>query len=176
MNRRLAGERKVINQVEIREISRPLGVARIAREIRRQESNSDFNGYTVNYSVSSLQEFLRSADGPKWVLSVVPLRMVKCPQMCLPVEDLLDTAESVAQRRLLTRQVRHMARAIRLGRSLPGIFLTRSQSRRGEHWILEGYRRVFAHRVAGARTILVYHPVDLFGDARKSGDSSAQTH
>ena len=174
MGRRPTRERKVINQIEIREMSRPLGVARIAREIRRQESNSDFNGFTVNYSVSSLQEFLRSADGPKWVLSVVPLRMVKCLQTRLPVEDFLDTAESVAQRRLLTRQVRQMALEVRLGRSLPGIFLTRSQSRRDEHWILEGYRRVFAHRVAGARTILVYRPVDLFGDPRKSGDPSAQ--
>lgn len=49
--------RKATNQPGIQRLSRPVGVARMAREIRRQERGSDFNGYTVNYSVASLREF-----------------------------------------------------------------------------------------------------------------------
>jgi hypothetical protein len=176
MGKRPAKKSELMRQPEIRRISRPLGVARIAREIRRQERGSDFNGYTVNYSVASLREFFREVGGPKWVLSMVPLNLIKCAQTRMAVKDLLDTADSVSDRRRLSKQVRQMAREIRLERSLPGIFLTRSPNRRGEHWILEGYRRVLAHRIAGATTILAYHPVDLFGDTSTSRASGAQAH
>lgn len=169
MGKGLARETGHIREPGIRRISRPLGVARMAREIRRQERNSDFNGYTVNYSVASLREFFREVGGSEWALSMVPLSMIKCYQTRMTVKDLLDTADSISDRRRLSKQVRQMARDIRGGTAFPGIFLTRDRGREGGHWIIEGYRRVLAHRIARASTILVYHPIDLFSSAEKKG-------
>jgi predicted nucleotidyltransferase len=64
----------------------------------------------VNYSVASLREFFREVGGPKWVLSRVPLSMIKCDQTHMTVKDLLDTADSVSDRRRLSKQARQMAR------------------------------------------------------------------
>lgn len=165
----MVARRDTTSQPGIQRISRPLGVARIAREIRRQERSSDFNGYTVNYSVASLREFFREVGGPSWVLSLVPLSMIKCPQTRCSVKELLDTADCVSDRRRLSKQVRHMAREVRAGVVMPGIFLTRDKRYEGEHWIIEGYRRMLAHRIARASTILAYHPVDLFCIAEELG-------
>ena len=168
--------RKVARQPDIQRISRPLGVARIAREIRRQERSSDFNGYTVNYSVASLREFFREVGGPRWVLSLVPLSKIRCPQTRSSIKKLLDTADCVSDRRRLSKQVRQMAREVRTGVVMPGIFLTRHKRFEGEHWIIEGYRRVLAYRMARASAIPTYHPIDLFSTADKSGARSAQVH
>jgi len=170
----MKGRRKATNQPRIQRISRPLGVAWMAREIRRQERRSDFNGYTVNYSVASLRDFFREVGGPKWVLSRVPLSLIRCDQRRMTIKDLLDTADSISDRRRLSKQVRQMAREIRAGVIMPGIFLTRHSRRKGEHWIIEGYRRVLAHRIARASTILPYHPVNLFSLAEKRGTKGAQ--
>ena len=161
------------NGCEIRRMTRPLGVARIASEIRRQERRSDFNGYTVNYPVASLRDFLREVDGPKWVLSMVPLNMIKSAQTSMRVKDLLDTADSVSDRRRLRKRVRQMAQGIRLGVIVPGIFLVRDPSQAGSHWILDGHRRLLAHRIARASSIPVYHPVDLFGPLEKGKSQNA---
>lgn len=163
----MKGRRKATNQPGLRRLSRPLGVARMAREIRRQERSSDFNGYTVNYSVASLRDFFREVGGPKWVLRLVPLSMIKCAQTTWSIKELLDTADCESDRRRLSKQVRRMAREMRSGVVMPGIFLTRHPKRRGEHWILEGYRRVLAHRVARAPVIPTYHPIDLFNPSEK---------
>ncbi len=168
--------RKATNQPGIQRLSRPLGVARMASEIRRQERGSDFNGYTVNYSVASLRDFFREAGGPQWVLSRVPLNMIKCGQTRLTVKELLDTADSTSDRRRLSKQVRQMARDIRAGVATPGIFLTRSDRREGEHWIIEGYRRVLAHRIARATAILVYHPINLYSASEICRARNAQAH
>ncbi len=166
----------VQNSSEIRRMTQPLGVARIAREIRRQERKSDFNGYTVNYAVASLRDFLREVDGAKWVLSMVPLKMIKCAQTSMHVKDLLDTADSVSDRRRLSKQVRQMAQGIRLGTIVPGIFLLRDPGQAGSHWILDGHRRLLAHRIARVSSIPVYHPVDLFGPLEKGKSQDAQAH
>lgn len=168
--------RKATSQPGIKRLSRPLGVARMAREIRRQERSSDFNGYTVNYSVASLREFFREVGGPRWVLSLVPLSMIKCPQTRCSVKELLDTADCVSDRRRLSKQVRHMAREVRAGVVMPGIFLTRHDRFEGEHWIIEGYRRVLAYRIARASAIPTYHPIDLFNPVDASGARIAQAH
>jgi hypothetical protein len=151
-------------------------VARIAREIRRQERSSDFNGYTVNYSVASLREFFREVGGSRWVLSLVPLGMIRCPQTRCSIEELLDTADCVSDRRRLSKQVRQMAREVRAGVVMPGIFLTRHGRLAGEHWIIEGYRRVLASRIARASAIPTYHPIELFSAADKSEARHAQAH
>jgi len=166
---------KATSQLQVQRISRSLSVARMAREIRRQERKSDFNGYTVNYSVASLRDFFQEVGGSKWVLSRVPLSMIKCPQTRMTAKDLLDTADSVSDRRRLSKQVRQMAREIRAGVVMPGIFLTRSDRRQGEHWIIEGYRRMLAHRIARAFTILAYHPIDLFNTTENCGVRSGKT-
>ncbi len=152
---------------EIRRMTRPLGVARIASEIRRQERKSDFNGYTVNYSVASLRDFLREVHGAKWVLSMVPLKMIRCAQTSMGVKDLLDTADCVSDRRRLSKQVRQMAQRIRLGTIVPGIFLLRDPGRASRHWILDGHRRLLAHRIARVSSVPVYHPVDIFSPLEK---------
>ena len=162
------------SQSEVQRISRPLGVARIAREIRRQERNSDFNGYTVNYSVASLREMFLEIGGPKWLLSVVPLSMIKCAQTRYSIKELLDTADCVSDRRRLSKQVRQMAREIRAGVVMPGIFLARRERFEGEHRIIEGYRRVLAYRIARVSAIPAYHPINLFSPADRSGARSAQ--
>ena len=159
---------------EIRRMTRPLGVARIAGEIRRQERKSDFNGYTVNYSVASLQDFLQEVDGAKWVLSMVPLKMINCAQASMRMKDMLDTADSVSDRLRLSQQVRQMAQEIRLGTIVPGIFLLRDPGQAGSHWILDGHRRLLAHRVARVSSIPVYHPVDLFGPLEKGKSQNAE--
>jgi hypothetical protein len=168
--------REASSQLGLKSISRPLGVARMAKEIRRQERSSDFIGYTVNYSVPSLREFFRDVGGAKWVLSRLPLSMIKCAQTRMTVRDLLDTADSISNRRRLSKQVRQLAREIRAGVVVPGIFLTRSDQRRGEHWIIEGYRRVLAHRIARASTILAYHPIDLFCTPEKREPRGGHAH
>jgi hypothetical protein len=168
--------RKATNQPGLRRLSRPLGVARVAREIRRQERSSDFNGYTVNYSAASLRDFFREVGGPEWVLSRVPLGMIRCPQTRMAVNDLLDLADPISYRPRLSKQVRQIARDIRTGVVMPGIFLTRHSRFKGEHWIIEGYRRMLAHRIAQASTILVYHPIDLFCTAEVRGARRAQAH
>jgi hypothetical protein len=172
----MKGRRKATNQPGMQRLSRPLGVARMAREIRRQERSSDFNGYTVNYSVASLREFFREVGGPKWVLSRVPLSMIKCDQTHMTVKDLLDTADSVSDRRRLSKQARQMVREIRAGVVMPEIFLTRRDRNEGEHWIIEGYRRMLAHRIARTSTILAYHPIDLFSTAGRRRAQGAQVH
>lgn len=168
--------RRATNQPGMQRLSRPLGVARMAREIRRQERSSDFNGYTVNYSVASLREFFREVGGLKWVLSRLPLSIIKCDQTRMTVKDLLDTADSISDRRRLSKQVRQMAREIRAGVVMPGIFLARHDRYEGKHWIIEGYRRMLAHRIARASTILAYHPIDLFSTAEKRRAQGAQVH
>jgi hypothetical protein len=168
--------RKATNQPGKQRLSRPLGVARMAREIRRQERGSDFNGYTVNYSVASLRDFFREVGGPKWLLSRVPLSMIMCPQTRMSVKGVLDLADPISSRPQLSKQVRQMAREIRAGVVTPGIFLTWSDRRKGEHWIIEGYRRVLAHRIARASTILVYHPIDLFSASENCRARNAQAH
>ncbi len=112
---------------------------------------------------------IREVGGPKWVLSRVPLSLIKCDQTRMTVKDLLDTADSISDRRRLSKQLRQMAREIRSGVIMPGIFLTRHSRRKGEHCIIEGYRRMLAHRIARASTILVYHPVNLFSVAEERG-------
>ena len=170
----MKARRKATSQSGIKKMSRPLGVARMAREIRRQERSSDFNGYTVNYSVASLRDCFREVGGPKWLLSRVPLSMIMCPQTRMSVKELLDLADPISSRPQLSKQVRQMAREIRAGVVTPGIFLTRSDRREGEHWIIEGYRRVLAHRNARASTILVYHPIGLFSTPENRGARNAQ--
>jgi hypothetical protein len=155
-------------------MTRPLGVARIAGEIRQQERKSDFNGYTVNYSVASLRDFLREVHGAKWMLSMVPLKMIRCAQTSTRVKNLLDTAESVSDRRRLSKQVKQMAQMIRLGTIVPGIFLSRDLGQANSHWILDGHRRLLAHRIARISSIPVYHPVDLFGPLEKGKSQNAE--
>jgi len=166
---KMKAKRKATSQPGIQRVSRPLGAARMAREIRRQERSSDFNGYTVNYSVASLRDLFREVGGPKWLLSKVPLSMIRCPQTRMTVKELLDLADPISYRPRLSKQVRQMAREIRAGVVMPGIFLTRDKRYEGEHWIIEGYRRMLAHRIARASTILAYHPVDLFCIAEEHG-------
>ena len=170
----MKARRKAASLSGLQRISRPLGVVPMAREIRRQERSSDFNGYTVNYSVASLRDFFREVGGSEWALSKVRLSTIKCYQTRMTVKDLLDTADSISDRRRLSKQVSQMAREIRAGVVMAGIFLTRHSRREGEHWIIEGYRRILAHRIARASTILAYHPIDLFGTAEKPGAQVAQ--
>lgn len=172
----MKARRKATSLSGVQKMSRPLGVARMAREIRRQERSSDFNGYTVNYSVASLQDFFREVGGRKWLLSRVPLSMIMCPQTRMSVKELLDLADPISSRPQLSKQVRQMAREIRAGVVMPGIFLARHDRFEGEHWIIEGYRRVLAHRIARASTILVYHPIDLFSTPENRGARNAQAH
>jgi hypothetical protein len=69
-----------------------------------------------------------------------------------------------------------MAREVRGGVVMPGIFLTRHDRFEGEHWIIEGYRRVLAYRIARASAIPTYHPIDLFNPVDASGARIAQAH
>lgn len=154
--------RKLTHQVEIQIIGRPLGVTRIAKELRRQERNSDFTGYTENFTFLDLQHFLRSVGGPQWELSIVPISLIKCWHASAPVKEICCGVKSDEERFLLDRQIQQLVEKIREGRTLPGIFLTKSQNRRNTHWILDGHRRLLAHRLAKAPTILVYHPFGMF--------------
>lgn len=146
----------------IRRIGGPLGLTKIAREIRRQERTSDFTGYTENYSFSSLKDFFLSVGGPRWQLSLVPIVLIKCWHTSAPLKEILRIVRSEERGTLHEKQIRKMAGSIRRGQSLPGIFLVKSEQRGDRHWILAGYRRILAHRLAKATTIPVYHPCDLF--------------
>lgn len=146
----------------IRRIGGPLGLTKIAKEIRRQERTSDFTGYTENYSFSSLKDFLLSVGGPCWQLSIVSILFIKCWHTSAPLKEILRVVRSEEGGTLHERQIRKMAGSIRRGQSLPGIFLVKSEQRGDRHWILAGYRRLLAHRLAKVATIPVYHPCGLF--------------
>jgi len=149
--------RKPAAELEIQIVGRPLGVTRIA-----QERTSDFTGYTENLTFADLQDFLRSVGGPRWELSIVPISKIKCWNTSAPLEEILCTAESSEERSHLRQQVKRLATRVRQGIELPGIFLVRSQNRSNTHWILDGHRRLLAHRAAKASTIPVYHPLGMF--------------
>lgn len=161
-SRRSSG-RKRVRQPQIQRIGRAMGAAGIARELRRQERGSDFTGYTTNFTLRSLVDFLRLVGGSKWELSLVPVSWIECWHTAAPLKEIYCGAWSGEERVLLEKRVRGLADRIRKGRTLPGIFLTRSQHDRSTHWIRDGHRRLLAHRVAKASAILTYHPVGIFG-------------
>lgn len=156
------------HHANIRRIGRPLGLTRAAREIRRQERTSDFTGYTENYSFSSLMAFLLSVGGPCWQLSIVPIQFIKCWHTSAPLKEVLRIVRSEERGAHHEKQIRKMAGSLRRGRALPGIFLVKREQRGVRHWILAGYRRLLAHRLAKATTIPVYHPCGLFEDKNTS--------
>ena len=161
-------DRKPAHRLAIRRIGRPLGVKRIARELRRQERTSDFTGYTENFTLQDLQDFLRLVGGTRWELSAVPISCIKCWQTSAALKEIYGALGPGAERLVLKKQIRRLAEKIRQGRTVPGIFLTKSQQGRGTHWILDGHRRLLAHRVAGASTVLTYYPLGMFsGDAKR---------
>lgn len=153
----------VAHHGDIRRIGGPLGLMKTAREIRLQERTSDFTGYTENYSFRGLRDFLLSVGGPCWQLSIVPISFIKCWHTSAPLKEILRIVRSEEGGSHHEKQIRKMAGSIRRGQSLPGIFLVMSQQRGERHWILAGYRRLLAHRLAKAATIPVYHPRGLFG-------------
>lgn len=134
----------------------------IALELRRQERGSDFTGYTENHTLTELVRFIAEVGGEHWQLSRVPLSRIRCWNTRTPVARLLRVIASDERGAYHLRKIRRLAEQIRRGRSLPGIVVAHSR-RPAEHWILSGYRRLAAHRVAHARAILVYHPADSFG-------------
>ena len=157
---------RVQGKAEIRKVGRTLGVVSVAKELRRQERTSDFKGYTENFTLSNLQDFLRLVGGSRWELSVVPISCIKCWHSSASLEKICGSADSVTGRILLGKQVRQLAGSVRQGRTLPGIFLVRSQNCQTAHWILDGHRRLLAHRAAKTPAVLVYHPSGLFGGSR----------
>lgn len=156
------------HHANIRPIERPLGLTRVAREIRRQERTSDFTGYTENYSFSSLKDFLLSVGGPCWQLSIVPILFIRCWHTSAPLKEVLRIVRSEERGALHEKQIKKMAGSLRRGRALPGIFLVKSEQRGVRHWILAGHRRLLAHRLAKATTIPVFHPCGLFEDKNTS--------
>lgn len=156
------------DHANIRPIGRPLGLARVAKEIRRQERTSDFTGYTENYSVSSLKDFLLSVAGSRWQLSIVPILFIKCWHTSTPLREVLRIVRSEERGALHEKQIKKMAGSVRRGRVLPGIFLVKSEQRGVGHWILAGHRRLLAHRLAKATTIPVYHPCGLFENKKST--------
>jgi hypothetical protein len=161
LNSSASGE-ALAHHADIRRIGRPLGLTRVAREIRRQEQTSDFTGYTENYSFGSLKDFLRSVGGPCWQLSIVPILFIKCWHTSTPLKEVLRIVRSEERGTHHERQIRKMASSLSRGRALPGIFWVKSEQPGVRHWILAGYRRLLAHRLAKATTIPVYHPCGLF--------------
>lgn len=156
--------KKLLAQPRIQRIGRPLGVRCITREIRRQEKNSDFTGYTENFNFSDLQDFLQLVGGPQWELRAVPISWIKCWNASAPLREIYGSAESDQARVRLRKQAKQLADKIRQGRLLPGIFVVKSEESGNAHWLLDGHRRLLAHRVAKAAIILVYHPVGMFSD------------
>lgn len=152
----------------------PLGVREIARELRRQERKSDFTGYTVNFTCSDLRQFLQVVGGSRWKLSPVPISWIKCWHTVAPLREILRGVDCDEERLLLQKQVERLADKIRKGKNLPGIVLVKSQHRRNEHWILDGHRRLLAHRAARVPTIPVYHPLGMFGRTRRGGENGVR--
>ena len=161
LNPRSLGE-ALGHHANIRRIGRSLELTNVAREIRRQERTSDFTGYTENYSFSSLMDFLLSVGGPCWQLSVVPIQFIKCWHTSAPLKEVLRIVRSEERGTHHEKQIKKMAGSVRRGRALPGIFLVKSEQRSDRHWILAGYRRLLAHRLAKVTTIPAYHPSGLF--------------
>lgn len=138
-------------------------VTDIAKELRRQERESDFTGYTENFTLSELRQFLQAVGGPRWELSLVPVSWIKCWHTLAQLREIYRGVAPDAERLRLEKQVKRLANRIRQRRDLPGIFLVRSQHDQNAHWILDGHRRLLAHRAAKVPTILVYHPFGMFG-------------
>lgn len=134
----------------------------IAIEIRRQERGSDFTGYTENYSFPELVSFIEQVGGHHWQLSRIPIQRLRCWNSRTPLRRLLHAIaeDEYGRHHLLT--VNRIAKAIRRGTQLPGIVVARRAGRPNEHWILSGYRRLAAHRVAEAEAVSVFHPAGLF--------------
>lgn len=168
--------RQLWRQVEAQRIGPPIGAAAVAMELRRQERDSDFTGYTTNFTFRSLVEFLRLVGGSRWKLSLVPVSWIKCWHNAAPLKEIYRAAGSGAERLVLENRVRGLADTIREGAKLPGIFLTKSQQKRGAHWILDGHHRLLAHRVAKAPAILAYHPVGMFAAGVGRKVPFAQAH
>lgn len=154
-------------------LRRDLGPRTIALELRRQERGSDFTGYTENHTFTELVSFIAEVGGQHWQLSRVTLSRIRCWNTRTSVARLLGVIASDQLGPYHLRKIRRLAGQIRRGRSLPGIVLAHSR-KPGEHWILSGYRRLAAHRVACATTILVYHPADLFGGRPGASDPSGR--
>jgi len=142
----------------------------IALELRRQERGSDFTGYTENHTFAELVRFIEEAGGQQWRLSQVPLSRIRCWNTRTPVARLLSVIASDERGTYHLQKIRRLAEQIHRGRSLPGIVVTMHSRKPAEHWILSGYRRLAAHRVAHAATILVYHPADLFDELPRASD------
>lgn len=134
----------------------------IALELRRQERGSDFTGYTENSSFTELVHWVQEVGGERWQLSRVPLSRIRCWNTRTPVARLMEVIARDEHGQYHLRKVRKFASEIHSGRTLPGIVLTNRPGNAGGHWILSGYRRLAAHRIAHAATILAYHPADLF--------------
>lgn len=134
----------------------------IALELRRQERGSDFTGYTENCTFMELVGFIKDVGGEHWQLSCVPLSRLRCWNTHTPLARLLRLIGNEHLGEFHLQKIRRLAAAIRRRRGLPGIVVTSASRKPGEHWILSGYRRLAAHRLAGAATIHVYHPADLF--------------
>lgn len=154
---------QAMRQLGIQTVGPPMGAVRVAKELRRQERGSDFTGYTTNFTFRSLVEFLRLVGGSRWEVSLVPVSWIKCWHTDASLKEIYRVAGSGADRSLLENRVRGLANRLREGRKLPGILLTRSERGRNSHWILDGHRRLLAHRVARASAIRAYHPVGMFG-------------
>lgn len=156
-------------------LRRDLTPRAIALELRRQERGSDFTGYTENHTFTELVRFIAEVGGQHWQLSQVPLSRIGCWNMRTPIARLLRVVASDEGGTYHLRKISRLAGLIRRGRSLPGIVVAHSR-KPAEHWVLSGYRRLAAHRVAHATTILVYHPADLFGGRRRASDRPSRRH
>lgn len=175
MGSRLA-TKKQIPSPAFQRINRRAGVLSIATELRRQERTSDFTGYAVNYSFRDLQHFLRSAGGSQWELSLVPMTRIKCWHTSASLKEIRHAVWSSIERSAFDEQIKELAAKIRRGQRLPGIFLVKSHHDQARHWILDGHRRLIAHRVAKAANILVYHPRGMFGVNRRGKRAFAEVH
>lgn len=154
-----------------------LSVAYIARELRRQEKHSDFTGYTENYTRAELEDLLRMVGGDRWHLSLVPIHYIKSTLTTVPVRRIRQIIELDTDHRRLHIQIKQLVTKIQCDRPLPGIFVARGQGPQGGHWILDGHRRLLAHRLAKVPVIRAYHPVGPFDHkASKTWDGSPVTN
>lgn len=164
-------------QVPCRTVQRirgPIGVSSVAIELRRQERTSDLTGYTVNYSFHDLQDFLRSAGGSQWELSLVPITRIRCWHTSAALKEIRGAVWSSIKRSVFDEQIKEIADKIRRDQRLPGIFIVKGHHNQAPHWILDGHRRLIAHRVAKAANIFVYHPHDMFGTDKRGRRAFAE--
>lgn len=168
---------EAMRELRVQTICRPMGVARVAKELRRQERGSHFTGYTTNFTLPSVRQLLQLIGGTQWELSLVPICWIKCWHTRASLVEISKETGWYGTRGLaLQDRVRELADRIRKGAKLPGVFLTKSQQRPGSHWILDGHHRLLAHRVAKAPAILAYHPLGMFGAGVGRKVAFAQAH